>query len=118
MHAVTVPGEEHDRGGAAPEHLGRYGAAGDVPDGSAPRLPFFVYGTLRPGGRYHDAYLRGHLLAEDRAYGELESIDVTGYPQTRRSGDERCERGICPEHVDYRSSIRVEIEQLPARLDG
>ncbi|WP_205571335.1 gamma-glutamylcyclotransferase family protein [Streptomyces sp. YIM 130001] len=36
-----------------------------MPDGSGPRLPFFVYGTLRPGGRYHDAYLNGHLLAEE-----------------------------------------------------
>ncbi|GAA3304616.1 gamma-glutamylcyclotransferase family protein [Streptomyces cinereospinus] len=27
-------------------------------------LPFFVYGTLRPGGRYHDALLRGRTRAE------------------------------------------------------
>ncbi|MFF8091927.1 gamma-glutamylcyclotransferase family protein [Streptomyces sp. NPDC016675] len=31
------------------------------------RLPFFVYGTLRPGGRNHGLFLRGRTLAEEPA---------------------------------------------------
>ncbi|MET9829410.1 gamma-glutamylcyclotransferase family protein [Streptomyces sp. NPDC006385] len=32
-----------------------------------PRLPFFVYGTLRPGEPNHDRFLRGRTLAEEPA---------------------------------------------------
>ncbi|MDG9717053.1 gamma-glutamylcyclotransferase [Streptomyces sp. DH24] len=42
-----------------------------VPAGPAPRrperLPFFVYGTLRPGEPHHDALLRGRTGAEEPA---------------------------------------------------
>lgn len=31
------------------------------------RLPFFVYGTLRPGGPNHDLFLRGRSRAEEPA---------------------------------------------------
>ncbi|MER5193150.1 gamma-glutamylcyclotransferase family protein [Streptomyces sp. NPDC002755] len=34
---------------------------------SAPELPFFVYGTLRPGEVNHDLLLRGHTLREEPA---------------------------------------------------
>ncbi|MEU2430384.1 gamma-glutamylcyclotransferase family protein [Streptomyces sp. NPDC007861] len=30
-------------------------------------LPFFVYGTLRPGGHNHDLFLRGRTCAEEPA---------------------------------------------------
>ncbi|WP_055536429.1 gamma-glutamylcyclotransferase family protein [Streptomyces alboniger] len=33
----------------------------------APRLPFFVYGTLRPGEPNHAAYLCGRVTAEEPA---------------------------------------------------
>ncbi|MFJ7073109.1 gamma-glutamylcyclotransferase family protein [Streptomyces sp. NPDC098781] len=33
----------------------------------SPRLPFFVYGTLRPGEPNHDAFLRGRTLTEEPA---------------------------------------------------
>lgn len=32
-----------------------------------PRLPFFVYGTLRPGRHNHAAYLLGHVTTEEPA---------------------------------------------------
>ncbi|MGX2997342.1 gamma-glutamylcyclotransferase family protein [Streptomyces sp. JNUCC 64] len=35
---------------------------GHDPRGTAP-LPFFVYGTLRPGGTYHDSHLRDAVAA-------------------------------------------------------
>ncbi|WP_406009076.1 gamma-glutamylcyclotransferase [Streptomyces sp. NBC_00637] len=34
---------------------------------SAPELPFFVYGTLRPGEVNHDLVLRGRTLREESA---------------------------------------------------
>lgn len=34
---------------------------------AAARLPFFVYGTLRPGEPNHDVHLRGRVAAEEPA---------------------------------------------------
>lgn len=47
----------------------------------SPRLPFFVYGTLRPGEPNHDAFLRGRTLVEEpaRLVGAL-LYDGPGYP--------------------------------------
>ncbi|MFE6171994.1 gamma-glutamylcyclotransferase family protein [Streptomyces sp. NPDC056464] len=47
----------------------------------SPRLPFFVYGTLRPGEPNHDAFLRGRTLAEEPARWEGALLyDGPGYP--------------------------------------
>ncbi|MER6995130.1 gamma-glutamylcyclotransferase family protein [Streptomyces sp. NPDC000410] len=43
------------------------GAAGGEA-GGAPLLPFFVYGTLRPGEPNHDLFLRGRTAAEQPAW--------------------------------------------------
>ncbi|MEU3682929.1 gamma-glutamylcyclotransferase family protein [Streptomyces sp. NPDC030592] len=45
------------------------------------RLPFFVYGTLRPGGPNHDALLRGRVRAEEpaRLHGAV-LYEGPGYP--------------------------------------
>ncbi|MFH0519013.1 gamma-glutamylcyclotransferase family protein [Streptomyces sp. M41] len=47
----------------------------------SPRLPFFVYGTLRPGEPNHDRFLRGRTLAEEpaRLVG-AHLYDGPGYP--------------------------------------
>ncbi|WP_329409621.1 gamma-glutamylcyclotransferase [Streptomyces sp. NBC_00704] len=47
----------------------------------APELPFFVYGTLRPGEANHDLLLRGRTLREEpaRLTGAL-LYDGPGYP--------------------------------------
>lgn len=47
----------------------------------APELPFFVYGTLRPGEGNHDLLLRGRTLREEpaRLSGAL-LYDGPGYP--------------------------------------
>ena len=46
-----------------------------------PELPFFVYGTLRPGEVNHDAFLRGRTLREEpaRLAGAV-LYDGPGYP--------------------------------------
>ncbi|MER5936807.1 gamma-glutamylcyclotransferase family protein [Streptomyces sp. NPDC001928] len=47
----------------------------------SPRLPFFVYGTLRPGEPNHDAFLRGRVRAEEPARMEGAVLyDGPGYP--------------------------------------
>ncbi|MFJ8537664.1 gamma-glutamylcyclotransferase family protein [Streptomyces sp. NPDC093591] len=47
----------------------------------SPRLPFFVYGTLRPGEPNHDHFLRGRTLTEEpaRLVGAV-LYDGPGYP--------------------------------------
>ncbi|MFE7272968.1 gamma-glutamylcyclotransferase family protein [Streptomyces sp. NPDC057623] len=47
----------------------------------SPRLPFFVYGTLRPGEPNHDRFLRGRTLTEEpaRLAGAV-LYDGPGYP--------------------------------------
>ena len=49
--------------------------------GTAGQLPFFVYGTLRPGEHNHDLFLRGRTAAEEpaRLRGAL-LYDGPGYP--------------------------------------
>ncbi|MFI2199893.1 gamma-glutamylcyclotransferase family protein [Streptomyces sp. NPDC020192] len=44
-------------------------------------LPFFVYGTLRPGEPNHDLYLRGRTIAEEPARLPNAALyDGPGYP--------------------------------------
>ncbi|MEU6282112.1 gamma-glutamylcyclotransferase family protein [Streptomyces sp. NPDC047028] len=46
-----------------------------------PGLPFFVYGTLRPGGRHHDRYLRGRVHTEEPAHlRDAVLYEGPGYP--------------------------------------
>ncbi|KAB1146287.1 gamma-glutamylcyclotransferase [Streptomyces luteolifulvus] len=45
------------------------------------RLPFFVYGTLRPGEHNHDAFLRGRTRSEEPARLDGAVLyDGPGYP--------------------------------------
>ncbi|WP_328925623.1 gamma-glutamylcyclotransferase [Streptomyces sp. NBC_00190] len=49
-------------------------------DPTAP-LPFFVYGTLRPGEVNHDLFLRGRTLSEEPAtLADVALYDGPGYP--------------------------------------
>ncbi|MFI7497730.1 gamma-glutamylcyclotransferase family protein [Streptomyces sp. NPDC049687] len=48
---------------------------------SRPDLPFFVYGTLRPGEVNHDLFLRGRTLREEPArLTDAVLYDGPGYP--------------------------------------
>ncbi|MFJ9028743.1 gamma-glutamylcyclotransferase family protein [Streptomyces sp. NPDC102274] len=59
----------------------RVGAESGAGSESGGGLPFFVYGTLRPGGPHHDLCLRGRLAEEEpaRLAGAL-LYDGPGYP--------------------------------------
>ncbi|MFF2845898.1 gamma-glutamylcyclotransferase family protein [Streptomyces sp. NPDC058001] len=59
-----------------------------------PALPFFVYGTLRPGGTYHDPYLRGSTSAEEpgRLVGAV-LYEGPGYPYAVATPDTRTVHG-------------------------
>ncbi|MEU0056759.1 gamma-glutamylcyclotransferase family protein [Streptomyces sp. NPDC006334] len=52
-----------------------------VSTGPAPELPFFVYGTLRPGEPNHALFLRGRTRREEPArLGDAVLYDGPGYP--------------------------------------
>lgn len=53
----------------------------DRPGTAAPALPFFVYGTLRPGEVNHDMFLRGRTAAEEPALlPDAALYEGPGYP--------------------------------------
>ncbi|MFF5715560.1 gamma-glutamylcyclotransferase family protein [Streptomyces buecherae] len=56
------------------------------------RLPFFVYGTLRPGGRHHAWALRGRTRAQEPArMPGLALYEGPGYPYAVETGAVRSE---------------------------
>ncbi|GAA4920841.1 gamma-glutamylcyclotransferase family protein [Streptomyces coeruleoprunus] len=51
-------------------------------------LPFFVYGTLRPGAHNHDRFLRGRTAAEEPARLPCARLhDGPGHPYAVRAAD-------------------------------
>lgn len=53
----------------------------EEPEGRGTPLPFFVYGTLRPGGANHDLFLRGRTASEEPARLPGATLyDGPGYP--------------------------------------
>ena len=77
-----------------------------------PPLPFFVYGTLRPGEPNHDLFLRGRTAAEEpgRLMGAV-LYDGPGYPyavEDPRSG---------PVHGELVTALPEAYPELLAALD-
>ncbi len=61
---------------------------------------------------------RRHLLAEDRADGELRLVDRARHPAAGCLVDEGRERGVGPQLLVDRDRVGVEVEQAAAAADG
>ncbi|MFD4631980.1 gamma-glutamylcyclotransferase family protein [Streptomyces sp. NPDC058284] len=78
----------------------------------APRLPFFVYGTLRPGGPNHAAYLRGRTASEEPAHlPDAVLYDGPGYPYAVEAPGEGPVRG------ELVTALPAAYDRLLAALD-
>ncbi|MFC8127648.1 gamma-glutamylcyclotransferase family protein [Streptomyces sp. NPDC057302] len=77
------------------------------------RLPFFVYGTLRPGEPNHDVYLRGNVTQEvpARLAGAV-LYEGPGYPYLVEEGPE-----VGPVHGELIAPLPSAYERLRADLD-
>jgi gamma-glutamylcyclotransferase (GGCT)/AIG2-like uncharacterized protein YtfP len=75
-------------------------------------LPFFVYGTLRPGEANHDLFLRGRTESEEPArLPDAELYDGPGYPYA-------VERpGAGPVHGELVTASPETYDRLLAELD-
>lgn len=79
----------------------------------SPRLPFFVYGTLRPGELNHDQFLRGRVRAEEPARMDGAVLyDGPGYPYVVEDV-----RGGAAVHGDLVTARPEEYAALLAALD-
>ncbi|MFG2947454.1 gamma-glutamylcyclotransferase family protein [Streptomyces adustus] len=84
------------------------------------QLPFFVYGTLRPGGRYHDAFLGGRTRSAHpaRLAGAV-LYDGPGYPyavEEPGGGGVRGELLTVP--VEAYDELLAELDRLEEYVPG
>jgi gamma-glutamylcyclotransferase (GGCT)/AIG2-like uncharacterized protein YtfP len=76
-----------------------------------PVLPFFVYGTLRPGEPHHDRFLRGRTRSEEPArLTDAVLYEGPGYPYAVEGPD-----GVV--HGDLVSALPAAYPQLLTELD-
>lgn len=84
------------------------------------RLPFFVYGTLRPGEANHTRTLRGRTAAEEPAHirGAL-LYDGPGYPYATSGPADAVVHGdlVRPRDHDY-DEVRAVLDRLEGHVPG
>lgn len=84
------------------------------------RLPFFVYGTLRPGEANHARTLRGRTAAEEPAHirGAL-LYDGPGYPYATDGPADAVVHGdlVRPRDADY-DEVRAVLDRLEGYVPG
>ncbi|MFB6981393.1 gamma-glutamylcyclotransferase family protein [Streptomyces scopuliridis] len=114
-------------GAGAGPGVGAEAGADDGPEGG---LPFFVYGTLRPGEHNHDLFLRGRVAAEEpaRLAGAL-LYDGPGYPYAIEAAATAAPGAVAsgavmgelvtakPEEYDELLSVLDELEEYEAPGD-
>lgn len=72
------------------------------------RLPFFVYGTLRPGQRHHSWALRGRTASEEPAsLVGLVLYEGPGFPYAVEGEGVVCGDLVLPEAAHYAEVLRV-----------
>ncbi|MCS0601389.1 gamma-glutamylcyclotransferase [Streptomyces sp. LP11] len=82
-------------------------------------LPFFVYGTLRPGQANHDLYLRGRTAAEEPGrLPDAELYDGPGYPYAvARPGAETRGELVTARPEEY-AGLLVALDRLEEYVPG
>ncbi|MGJ5751251.1 gamma-glutamylcyclotransferase (GGCT)/AIG2-like uncharacterized protein YtfP [Streptomyces puniciscabiei] len=82
-------------------------------------LPFFVYGTLRPGEANHDLFLRGRIAAEEPARLPGAALyDGPGYPYAvERPGGEVRGELITPRPESY-AELLAALDRLEEHAPG
>lgn len=84
------------------------------------RLPFFVYGTLRPGEANHGRTLRGQTAAEEPArIGGALLYDGPGYPYAVAGPADAVVHGdlVWPRDADY-DEVRTALDRLEGYAPG
>ncbi|WP_425356915.1 gamma-glutamylcyclotransferase family protein [Streptomyces inhibens] len=84
------------------------------------RLPFFVYGTLRPGEANHARSLRGRTTSEEPArIGGALLYDGPGYPYATAGPAEAVVHGalVRPRDTDY-DRVRTALDRLEGYTPG
>ncbi|AXL88494.1 hypothetical protein C4J65_09250 [Streptomyces sp. CB09001] len=83
------------------------------------RLPFFVYGTLRPGGPNHDALLRGRVRAEEpaRLYGAV-LYEGPGHPYAVEAAEGVVSGEIVTPEPDEYAALLAGLDRLEEYVPG
>ncbi|GAA3235349.1 gamma-glutamylcyclotransferase [Streptomyces sp. XM83C] len=83
------------------------------------RLPFFVYGTLRPGQRNHDAFLRGRIRTE-RPARLMDAVlyDGPGYPYAVEEPGGTVHGDLVTAHPDVHGELLAELDRLEECTPG
>ncbi|MEU0024548.1 gamma-glutamylcyclotransferase family protein [Streptomyces sp. NPDC006335] len=83
------------------------------------RLPFFVYGTLRPGEVNHDLFLRGRVRSEEpcRLVG-ARLYDGPGYPYVVEEAGGAVTGELVTPRVDAYTELLVALDELEEYRPG
>ncbi|MFE2355197.1 gamma-glutamylcyclotransferase family protein [Streptomyces parvulus] len=83
------------------------------------RLPFFVYGTLRPGGLNHDRFLRGRTRAEEpaRLRGAL-LYPGPGYPYAVEAAGGTVRGEVVTARPEEYEALLAELDRLEEYVPG
>ncbi|MEU9322476.1 gamma-glutamylcyclotransferase family protein [Streptomyces canus] len=83
------------------------------------RLPFFVYGTLRPGEANHDLFLRGRIRSEEpgRLTGAL-LYDGPGYPYVVEETGGEVKGELVTPWADAYAELLVALDELEEYTPG
>jgi gamma-glutamylcyclotransferase (GGCT)/AIG2-like uncharacterized protein YtfP len=83
------------------------------------RLPFFVYGTLRPGEVNHDLFLRGRVRSEEPCrLAEARLYDGPGYPYVVEEAGGAVTGELVTPRADAYTELLVALDELEEYRPG
>ncbi|POX48596.1 hypothetical protein C3489_26735 [Streptomyces sp. Ru71] len=84
-----------------------------------PRLPFFVYGTLRPGEPNHDVFLRGRTAHEEPAtMTGLRLYEGPGYPYGVEDSGSVASGALVTARPEAYGELLAELDRLEDYVPG